>query len=889
MAPRQKTFELVPDAPQGLGGLGQHQQQDQQPIFSKPPMTTKQAKKLHRQANKGPKLSKAEQRRIELMEQDRIRKEFEKEKQQARARTARERKKAKEEKEKEERRRKGLPMVDVHPSQDIISRFIMRGACKKRDSTGATARLDTLREEDTDTATEGGSGIDSGDVEDNEDEEEDVSDKENQQLAGESGDERTAKRPRLTQPEVKMPEVMNCASHHPHQVGAAAVIAQETGTEPYSRASSVDTDDPINETLLENQLIADVVLASSKKTSSGSPDERIMPSASTTCYESINVVESAASSKEPPPRVSAPKPQELQRNRPFVRNVHLPPNSESASTSKPRFGDAPFKKQASPYTPTGRQGPNAPAVRVPPIPPKFKSSATHQNQSCGERPKFLPKHLQTPQQRQQVLNYGSPAQVHVESSIPSSTQQYLLHHIDDILPSPSQEAAELLEVQIRLVAQEAGPAKRPVNAVERVTDTEVPLPHKFVNPSHFRFPPMPPPPSSDVDGPPDFPISTQELFMSSQEIRDIETPSKMKRSSLPRSLSQTAERKSPSPRVLEEHTYQFAKSFPPSEENRKDLKASIPTQILNRQEPCNVGPPRPANRNAARPREGADLVRSQGTTGPENHPSANLKGGHNSGGSVRNTPPDCEATKQGDCTRRSSSQESSAEQPRVTPRSDTTAITTGTYNAKSTPQRTPPKKRMFGSSGPGAEGLVAMERSYQEARRAERASKQNLCGHGAEAPASMERSHQESRRKEVTSGQTSPAAGAPPKQTIKQTIKQIAEQEQIDVQLMELVEDDFSDDGGLSPVIAKTDFTGAPHGCTSGERKLPPASIGQEGIGAGAHDDNIGDKAGDQAAGWAMASQETDYGGSEFDAAEEVLDFLEADTTWLDDDLDESL
>lgn len=849
-------------------------------------MTTKQARKLHRQANKGPKLSKAEQRRIELMEQDRIRKEFEKEKQQARARTARERKKAKEEKEKEERRRKGLPMVDVHPSQDVISRFIMRGASKKRDSTGTPARLDTLREEDTDTATEAGSGIDSGDVEDNEDEEEDVSDKENQELAGESGDERTAKRPRLTQPEVKVPEVMNSVSHHPHQVDAAAVIAQETGTESYSRASSVDTDDPINETLLENQLIADVILASSKKTSSGSPDERIMPSASTTCHEPINVVESAASSKEPPPRVSAPKPQELQRNRPFVRNVHLPPNTESGSTSKPRFGDDSFKKPASPYTPVGRQGPTVKshAVKVPPAPPKFKSSAAQQNQPCGGRPKFLPRHLQTQQQRQHVLNHESPAQVHVESSIPSSTQQYLLHHIDDILPSPSQEAAELLEVQIRLVGQESGPTKRPVNALDKMTDTQVPLTHKVVSPSHFRFPSMPPPLSSDVDGPLDFPISTQELFMSSQEIRDIETPSKIRRSSLARSLSQTAGRKSSSPRVPEEHTYQLVETLPLSEENCEGLKASIPTPILNRQGPCNVDPPRPANMNAARPREGAALACPQGTTGPENHPSAYLTGRHTSGGSVRNTSHDTGATKQGDCTRRPSLQESSAEQPRVTPRSNTTAIATRMYNAKSTPQRTPPKKRMFGSSGPGAEGLVAMERSWQEARRAERANKHNFCESGAEVPVSMERSHQESRRKEVASGQTSPADGAPR----KQTSKQIAEQAQINIQLMELVEDDFPDEGDLSPVIAKTNLTGAPHGCISGERRLPPASIGQEGMGAGAHNDNIGDKAGGQASGWAVASQETDYGGSEFDAAE-VLDFLEADTTWLDDDFDESL
>lgn len=849
-------------------------------------MTTKQAKKLHRQANKGPKISKAEQRRIELMEQDRIRKEFEKEKQQARARTARERKKAKEEKEKEERRRKGLPMVDVHPSQDVISRFIMRGASKKRDSTGATTRLDALREEDTDTATEAGSGIDSGDGEDNEGGEEDVSDKENQEPAGDPGDERTAKRPRLAQPEVKMPEVMNPVSLHPHKVGVAAVIAQENGTESYSRASSVDADDPINETLLEDQLIADVILASSRKTSSGSPDERIMPAASTACHEPINLAESAAFSKESPPRISAPKPQELQRNRPPVRNVYLPPNSEFASNSKPRFGDAPFKKPASPYTPVGCQGPavKAPAVRAPSVPPKFKSSTAQQNHPGGGKPKFLPRHLQTPHQRQHVLGYGPPAQVHVEPSMPSSTQQYLLHHIDDILPSPSQEAAELLEVQIRLVGQEPGPTRRPANVPEKVTDTGASLAHKF-EPPHLRLEPMPPPPSFDFDGPLDFPISTQELFMSSQEIRDIETPSKIKRSSLNRPLSHAADRKSPSPKVLGKHTYQIAEPLPPSEEIGEGPKASIPTQILNRQELCIVAPTRQANGNASRPREGAASVCPQGTTGPGNHPSAYSTGGHNSGDSLRSIFPDTEGTKPGDCPRRSSAHESSAEQPQVTPRYNTTAIATGVYDAQCTPQRTPPKKRMFGSSGPGAEVLVAMERSYQEARREERASRQNICGHGAEAPGSMECNYREHRRKEVAGVQTSPADRAP----LKQISKQIAEQAQRDIQLMGLVEDDFPDDGGLSPIIAKTDFTGAPHGRVSGEVEVPSASIGQDSTGTGAHDDNIGGKAGGQAAGRATASQETDYGGSELDAAEEVLDFLEADTTWLDDDLDDGL
>jgi hypothetical protein len=115
--PRQNTFTLVPDA-LGLPGL------DAGPRPARPPMTSKQAQKLYRQSTRTPKLSKAEQRRLELAEQERIRKEFEKDKQAARARAARERKKNKEQLAREQRKKDGLPLVKVRPSQDTIARFV---------------------------------------------------------------------------------------------------------------------------------------------------------------------------------------------------------------------------------------------------------------------------------------------------------------------------------------------------------------------------------------------------------------------------------------------------------------------------------------------------------------------------------------------------------------------------------------------------------------------------------------------------------------------------------------------------------------------------------------------------------------------------------------------
>ena len=106
MAPVQNTFTIVPNAPPGInfngnfndiggnGGGGGGGDAAARPM--PPPMTTKQVKKAYRAKNKGPKLSKAEQRRQELFEQDRIRRELEKERNQARARAARDKKKGRE-------------------------------------------------------------------------------------------------------------------------------------------------------------------------------------------------------------------------------------------------------------------------------------------------------------------------------------------------------------------------------------------------------------------------------------------------------------------------------------------------------------------------------------------------------------------------------------------------------------------------------------------------------------------------------------------------------------------------------------------------------------------------------------------------------------------------
>lgn len=400
MPPRQKTFELVPNAPPGLGNLPAT---GGPTIFSKPPMTTKQAKKLHKQVNKGPKLSKAEQRRIELMEQDRIRKEFEAVKKQDRARIQREKKRAKEDKEKEERRKKGLPMVDVHPSQDVISRFLFRAPSKSRtasDISCAGEDSDTA----ADTASDGVSGAEAGDDEQDEPteiitDENELADKENQapefdcktdtQLLDESEaedldfvNESRRKRPKFAL------NLQNQNIYHSRR--ASAVLpptmtkrAQEIGTRPYSRASSVDTDDTQTEILVQKQLIADIELASSR---------------------------SLAADQSPGVR----------RSIPALRPTRI---------SQPG-APAPNRKRSSP------------PMFKPPAPP------TSQNKS-----KIFPRYPSTPHQSRRP---DHPS-ISTDFLPPSSTQLFLLDHVDDLFPTPSQEARELSETRLAAKPKPSSP------------------------------------------------------------------------------------------------------------------------------------------------------------------------------------------------------------------------------------------------------------------------------------------------------------------------------------------------------------------------------------------------------------------------------------------------
>lgn len=595
--------------------------------MSRPPMTTKQAKKAYRKANKGPKLSKAEQRRIELMEQDRIRKEFEKERNQARARTARERKKAKEDKEKENRKRKGLPLVDVHPSQDTISRFVNRAAAQVNMLPHPI--LEATKEEDAESATESESAIDAEEQEEGDDSE---MDKENGEPAQDS-EERGAKRRRLSR-----------QNSNQHPADPLAKMAQAIASESVSRASSVDIDDPVNQDLLQEQLIADVVLASSRKTSNSSPVEQNTFADPEPLHVPPPAIQTAAKVPPPQPRPLQPKLQESkllgrpcpQPVRPQIARPHLNRQED------PARGRNTFQKPASPYLPAGRSYPGA---QMKP-PPRFKAP-TEPPIYHAAKPKFLPKHLRTPV-HQGLPKRPSPLP---NDDLPTSTQLFLLDHVDDFFPSPSQEVYELLEdeeSEKKAATTARTSDSRGVSSISTATAerSAPPIAQPVEKPN---FVPQ------IIELAFDFPMSTQDFTFSSQDMRDIETPSKSCRSRIG---------------IEPQLSLQQADAAPTVDTRRQDRE---PPSVHQRQDLQQGHDPIARARHASQGLS-ADVSRSRSQTPSTNSVAIKL--------------------------------------PQATPKPT---------DKREAPTLSPPKKRMFGSSGPGAEVLVAMERSYQQSRREERA------------------------------------------------------------------------------------------------------------------------------------------------------------------------
>lgn len=854
MAPKQKTFELIPDLP----GLAQAQQQRPADaaaaIQSRPPMTTKQAKKLYRQKSKEPKLSKAEQRRIDLMEQDRIRKEFEKEKAQARARTARDKKKAKEDKEKDEKRKKGLPLVNIHPSQDTISRFISRLGFGGKDNT----HLASVQEADSESATEVESDADvqngpllarqGNHVQDDNGA---APGKENQDPADAVAISaaRPAKRRKLGQPGRNLLDRMINIPSQP-SIAAVARVAQEMEKDSLSRPSSIDTDDPATEAMLEDQLIADAELASSKSAPRSSPNKRSPSKEPLPSHiQPPSHVPLAPRAPSPPPPLQLgpqpPRPHKFQgRQLPPGARIALgvvAPTDHSRAKSNPV--DDPFKKPVLPFVPGGRQGP---AVRCtvaakPPAPPRFKPPAGVGAPRPGG-PKFLPKPAKaapTPLPVQASPTYAGSRRPAIKTAdaFPTSTQLLVINHVDELFPSPSQEARELHEDQgpARTARFPSSPSslihKPPISTDEHVDHQEQPGRNAL----------------------PEFPfLATQDLVLSSQDMRELDTPSKVQTEPAPR-IPHVASHGNPirsgrnilsppsngKPEVVPgateamdinsdrcrllpaSHKGLAARGTLPDLTVKEATQCSTPAHIRPRSR-ClhgSSGEPRPFR------------LRSQANTS-----SPQKRTGKHDGLGQRQSNEGL-----GCCPPTSQRAHSPAKHSRANSPSGSGSATSRLQKGCAVPPASPPKKRMFGSSGPGAEALIAMERSYKE----------NLV--------------EERRRKEELRAQAR-----------KPSPEELAEQD-----LAEIVQDDLLDDEIDSEDMLAANPDGLPDDFASGDRS--PATSGRRscgGLGTDAEAHATGEASGTRAG--PVASQETDYGDFDFGAGE--LDIL-ADITWADDDL----
>jgi len=566
MAPKQKTFTVVPDA-FGMQGLMSRPAAPS----TKPVMTSKQAQKLYRESTKGPRLSKVEQRRIELEEQARIRKELDRDKQANKARAARDKKKAKEEKVKEEKRKNRQPLVDVHPSQDTISRFLRRDSTngKKRDSDAIS--LGTVPEEDEDKGNQP--------AEKRQCVKADTSQSALKQTKAEVLPERLPTSIRVLDSEERLqgvkpspkplsetsrpavPPPAKPASAKPTPVASSSVKSPPENLPPTSppptsqlllslfpagpaRGSSLKVQPSINPpqvkpspasrqlaglagsmspSILRAEPSLETFRAARSLSAKPSPRSAIVqckvPPLASSSLGGLPGPKAPLASGSPSGKYQADKqkPVQFPAARPLA--VVGPAEKRTASVMSPARFSTPKTAAAGPVF-----KPPRPPVSRSPIPgPVFKTPGQGTAGSGLQRPKFLPKHLQSSVKPVARAPAVTP---------PTSTQIFLSRYIDDILPSPSQEARELQEpISKAPTVPKFLPKRAPVTQGR----PSVSQPKFLAQKAAHVFPTgLKPPTAPDLTSIPF--ISTQDLCISTQDVLDIEnsteTPTRVKKASI---------------------------------------------------------------------------------------------------------------------------------------------------------------------------------------------------------------------------------------------------------------------------------------------------------------------------------------------------------------------
>ncbi|CZT46134.1 uncharacterized protein RSE6_06524 [Rhynchosporium secalis] len=406
----QRTFELIPTSLVKSNG-------------QRRPMTSKAAKKAYQQANRGPKVSRAEQRRRDNAELEQQKREYEKERAAARAKAAREKKAAKANTEKDARRKQGLPEPSrfVRPSQSTISRFVRSEGGNKR----TWQQMESLAEDSDRTISDAEQGYEGPSAK--------------RQLIDEGSDDEFGDFPAFSQLDVleqiassELSVKESPAPGLPTKSRLSSQKCRNGASQELPKMEKADEDSILNtqalDDLVTTQLLSDLVEAVTKSDSLEPPDRSLTKSQRNTVQ--------VPSISQPSPRRSGRVAEKFgkahQSSSPFRRStvpvVEIP--AKSAETMRALNEAVSSPRNDGPTTPAVLQ---TRSTNMPPpcLPPKV---------TMATKPTSTPQKPHFPLQAARNL----PTKP-VSNLPPSSTQAFLESHMDDFFPSPTQAVRDLLD------------------------------------------------------------------------------------------------------------------------------------------------------------------------------------------------------------------------------------------------------------------------------------------------------------------------------------------------------------------------------------------------------------------------------------------------------------
>ncbi|KAL7815607.1 hypothetical protein V8C26DRAFT_402167 [Trichoderma gracile] len=457
----QKTFTVVP--PPGPA--------ERTPLDNRP-MTSKQVRKAYREANRVPRVSKAELRRQERAEQERIRRELEKEKAASKAKALREKKRAKEQAEREEKKKKGLPLVNVRPSQDTIARFVRgNGSGSKRDFQGRDASgapvlpiAEESEEDDLpspkrfcDTRHELGDIIEEPEQDDDEPDDEPVAEK-----MGEDKDKSAAIQAPEAVAALEPLTKLDTALKEPLTKPDTELHNEPVAEEDFLDGFEVMSDDEISK-LSFNAVIAKPKVGESEYCSPTGPD-------ATPSEEGKGVPDEITLQQSHSP-VSAKNPQsspEFDLISDDGEDLELEMLAlDVVLTSQQKPWEEAVEKHPSQASETQARRATGYEIDLG-LAAGLEEMSPSKRQACLMPPPPLPAPQRSP-------SHASPITMKPQAP-PLSTQQ-ILYNMDDFFPTSSQQAAELEEEEITSISQQtkSGVMATP-QAASPVTKKSSPLP-----------------------------------------------------------------------------------------------------------------------------------------------------------------------------------------------------------------------------------------------------------------------------------------------------------------------------------------------------------------------------------------------------------------------------